>query len=139
MACLRRGLVTIVALALFSTPGACAGKEAPKAPAAPRMEAPMTSTPTNTPPQEDISLGENQRVTLDGYKVALAKCWEEEKAGKKVLVAWLSVAKKGSGDGAKDLELSPGDSLPLGDAIWEVVSVRLESGDSSGAVTLRKK
>ncbi len=90
-------------------------------------------------PAPDLSLGENQVMSLDGYKVALAKCWEEEKAGRKVPVAWLSVAKEGVAGSAKDLELSPGDELKLGDVGYEITVVKLESTDVSGSVSFRKK
>ena len=132
---LRGALVATLALILFLSTGACASEKARKAPATTGKETPMSTS------QPDVTLGENQRVTLDGYKVALAKCWEEdkEKSGKKVSVAWLSVVKEGSEGGAKDLELSPGDTLALGATTWTVKSVQLETADTSGSVILSKQ
>ncbi len=134
---LSRAVALLSAAMLFAIPGACAAKEAPAASATAPKESPMSTSPAA--PQPETSLGENQVVSVEGYKVALAKCWEEEKAGAKVLVAWLSVVKEGADTGAKDLELSPGDELSLGSASYEITAVRLETSEHSGSVSFRKK
>jgi len=90
-------------------------------------------------PMNEIRLGENEVTTLGTYKVALAKCWEEDRAGKKTAVAWLSVVQKGSTEGQKDHELAAGQVLTLGAETWSVVEVLLEAPGRSASVLLRKR
>jgi len=96
-----------------------------------------------TPPVEnsmrEYRIGETEVATVGRFRVALAKTWEETRNEKKVLVAWLSVVEKGSGNGPRDLEMVVGEPLVLGDATFEIVEVTLALKDKSGTVQIREK
>jgi hypothetical protein len=89
-------------------------------------------------PMNEIRLGENEVATIGTFKVALAKCWEEDRAGTKAAVAWFSVVEKGSTAGQKDHELVAGQALILGAESWGVVEVVVAGPGRSASVLLRR-
>jgi len=108
-------------------------------PAAPPAPPPAKEASMTTPTSEDIRIGETEVARLGAWKVALAKCFADNRHGAKVPLAWLSVVEKGSDAGPRDVELGAGDPLTLGSDTYEVVEVTLQSGDKPGTVLLRKK
>lgn len=104
--------------------------------AAEAVEPPPASPPpaVSEPAKMEINLEETAVATVGDWRVALAKTWEEKRDGRKVPVAWLSVVQKGSTEGAKDHELTVGDTLALGDTTLQVAAIRV---GQPGSVTLR--
>lgn len=95
-------------------------------------------SPPKEAPVNEIRIGENEVLTLGTFKVALAKCFEDARDGKKVAIAWLSVVQKGSTAGQKDHELAAGQALVLGSDTWRVGEVVLEAPGRSASVLLRR-
>jgi hypothetical protein len=89
-------------------------------------------------PMSEIRIGENEVATLGVFKVALAKCFDDEREGKKTAVAWLSVVQKGSTEGQKDYELAVGQTLALGADTWRVAEVVVEGPGRSASVLLTR-
>lgn len=86
----------------------------------------------------ELSIGETEVATVGTWRVALAKTWEEDRAGAKVRVAWLSVVEKGSTAGATDVELIVGAPLTLGPRRFQVTKIEVSpAGD--GSVALREQ
>ncbi|MBN1334688.1 MAG: hypothetical protein JXB39_01875 [Deltaproteobacteria bacterium] len=118
-------LALVFTLAVAGSFGAALATDVP-----PQPPGPAEAGPTS------YRIGETEVTTIGTYRVALAKTWEEVRDGKRVRVAWVSVVERGSTAGQKDLELTRGDPLVLGDRTLVVSAIVLESAGKPGHIVL---